>query len=443
VVRAVAALRMRVLITSFGSYGDLNPYIGLGLALQARGHQPRLAMTPAYRVYVEQVGLDFHPTGPAADPGDRALLARVMDPMRGAEYLLRHAMMPHLREVYDDLSEAARNTDVVVSHPLAFAAPVLCERRGLPWADSVLAPLSFFSNDEPPLLAVPFPLAAALHRYNPALMRPVNAIGRWLAGRWCEPVQTFRQSLGLPRGANPMVAGQFSPHLNLALFSSVLAAPQPDWPPHTVITGHIPHDAVHGDLPAEVEDFLAAGPPPVVFTLGSSAVGLPSAAHFYDVSAAAIHALGLRAILLVGRSPENKPAILSGDVLVTEWAPHSALFPRARAIVHQGGAGTLHTALVSGKPMVVVPFAFDQPDNAARVERLGVARVIYPQQYSARRLKDTLEQLLGDADTAEHAEAIGAIVRAENGPLTASLALEDLLSASTSRSRSPASASPA
>jgi UDP:flavonoid glycosyltransferase YjiC (YdhE family) len=290
----------------------------------------------------------------------------------------------------------------------------------------VLAPLSFFSSLDPPLVA-PLPVAAAIHRRWPGVTRPMNAIGRWMAGRWCEPVQTLRKSVGLPRGKNPMVAGQFSPHLNLALFSSVLASPQSDWPPNTVVTGHIAHDAVHGPLPPELEDFLANGPPPVVFTLGSSAVGLPSAAHFYDVSAAAIQALGLRAVLLVGRSAENRPSIVSGDVLVTEWAPHSELFPRARAIVHQGGAGTLHTALISGKPMIVVPFAFDQPDNADRVDRLGVARVIYPQHYTALRLQRTLRQMLDDEETAGRANEVGAIVRGENGSLVATQALEGLV----------------
>jgi len=417
---------MRVLISSFGSYGDLNPYLGLGQALQARGHRPLLAMTPAYREHVEAAGLDFHPIGPEGDVTDRQLMARIMDPMKGAEYLMRALMMPMLRDVYDDLSEAVRNMDVVVSHPLSFAAPVLCEKRDLPWADSVLAPLSFFSDDDPPLIAIPSPIVAAVHRKWPGVMRPVNRIGQWMAGRWTEPVQALRKSVGLPRGANAMVAGQFSPHLNLALFSSVLAAPQPDWPPNTVVTGCVHHDAVHGALTPEIEAFLAAGPPPVVFTLGSSAVALPRAAHFYDISAAAVQAMGLRAILLVGRSPENRPATLSGDVLVAEWAPHSELFPRASAIVHQGGAGTLHTALASGRPMVVVPFAFDQPDNAARVERLGVARVIYPQQYSALRLRRTLQALLDDSDAAERAEVVGATVRAENGGVTASIALERL-----------------
>src|SRR6185436_18884127 len=110
------------------------------------------------------------------------------------------------------------------------------------------------------------------------------------------------------------------------------------------------------------------------------------------------NAMGLRAVLLVGRSQENRPAANSPDVFVAEWAPHSELFPLAAAVVHQGGAGTLNTALASGRPMIVVPFAHDQPDNASRVERLGVSRTIYPQQYTASRVSAALASLLADED---------------------------------------------
>lgn len=419
---------MRVLLTSFGSYGDLNPYLGIGLALKSRGHAPVLAVTRAYQRHVEDAGLEYRPTRPEGDASDRAMVARIMDPLRGAEFLIKHLMMPSLRDMYDDLLDASRNVDVVVSHPLSFAAPVLCEQRGLPWAASVLAPLSFFSRLDPPL-AVPSPVAAALHRRWPGLSRPLNDIGQRMAQSWSAPVQRLRTSLGLPRGRNPMSAGQFSPHLNLALFSGVMATPQADWPAETVVTGRVRHDALHGGMSDEIERFLENGPPPVVFTLGSSAVGIPRAAHFYDVSAAAAASLGLRAVLLVGQTPENRPATVSGDVLVAEWAPHSELFHRAAAIVHQGGAGTLHTALAAGRPVIVVPFAYDQPDNAARVERLGVARVVYPQQYSALRVRRELQALLSDHEVEARAKLIGSAVSIEDGGLTAALALEGLASA--------------
>ena len=95
--------------------------------------------------------------------------------------------------------------------------------------------------------------------------------------------------------------------------------------------------------------------------------------------------------------------------------------------MHQGGAGTLHTALAAGRPMIVVPFAHDQPDNAARVERLGVARTIYPQQYTASRLRATLASLLADADAKGAASEIGRKVSAERGGDNAVDALQTLI----------------
>lgn len=416
---------MRVLLTSFGSYGDLNPYIGLAAALRARGHQPALAVTRAYQPLVEAAGFECRPIRPDGDPQDGAIVSRIMDPLRGPEFLIRQVMMPNLRDMYDDLAEVSRDADVVVSHPLTFAAPVLCEKRGLPWAASVLAPLSFFSRIDPPL-GLPGPMAAAIHRRLPGLTAMVQHLGLMAARYWTGKVQDLRAELGLPRGKNPIAAGQFSPHLNLALFSKLLAEPELDWPPHTVVTGPIQYDATRGGMSDSLRDFLDQGPPPVVFTLGSSAVVTNRAAHFYDISAAAAAALGVRAVLLTGHLPENRPAVASGDVFVTEWAPHSELFPRASAIVHQGGAGTLHSALGSGHPMVVVPFAHDQPDNAHRLAQLGVARVIYPQQYSARRVRDTLEALLSDATAADRARVAGAALRQEDGASTAAEALIQL-----------------
>lgn len=429
---------MRVVLASFGSFGDLNPHLGLGLALKAQGHQPILAVTRAYQPLVEAAGLECRPIRPEGDPSDRELIARIMDPMRGPEYVIRRVMMPHLHEMYDDLAVATRDADVVVSHPLTFAAPVLCEQRGLPWAASVLAPLSFFSRQDPPL-SIPSPLAASVHRRWPLASSVFATVGLALTRSWTNAVQDLRRSVGLGRGRNPVGPGQFSPYLNLALFSQVLAEPQADWPPATVVTGAVRYDANHGAMDEGLEDFLANGPAPLVFTLGSSAVATQKASHFYDVSAAVAGALGMRAVLLTGQLPENRPTVASGGVFVTSWAPHSALFPRAAAIVHQGGAGTLNSALASGRPMVVVPFAHDQPDNAERVFRLGVARVVYPQQYTAARVRRELEILLGDPATLEQAAAIQDVVGAEDGGPAAARALSQIMTPISAYNHSSAS----
>ena len=417
---------MKFVITSFGSFGDLNPYVGLGRALKARGHDVVLALPGYYIPFVEAAGLRGHAVRPDIDPNSRDVVRRVMHPLRGAEYLIRQLIMPLVEESYADLEAIVEDDDVLVSHPLTYAAPVLAEYRGLRWASSVLAPLGFFSQDDPPLMAV-HPVAAALQRNFPGLYSGLVPTARFVTRSWGAHVRALRRRLGLPPGADPVHAGQFSPYLNLAMFSRVLAEPQPDWPPDTIVTGAVSYDAVHGGLPGALNAFLNAGPPPVVFTLGTSAVAAASAARFYQTSLEAATDAGARSVLLVGRDDGHRPEIRGrSDVFVAEWAPHSELFPRAAAIVHQGGAGTLHTALSSGRPMLIVPHAHDQGDNAVRSARLGVARVVFPSQYKRSVVRDHLRALLSERSWKENAAAVSAKVRAEHGAESACDALEAL-----------------
>jgi len=171
--------------------------------------------------------------------------------------------------------------------------------------------------------------------------------------------------------------------------------------------------------------WIDAGDPPLVFTLGTSAVA--AAGSFYEVSAEAARRLGRRAVLLAGRHEENRQGAMGADVFVTDFARHAALFPRAAAIIHQGGAGTLHQALHSGRPMLVVPHAHDQPDNAYRARRLGVARTLAPHRYRVARLTRDLRLLLEDPSYARRAEEVADTVRGEPGVQGAADAVEEVL----------------
>ena len=118
-----------------------------------------------------------------------------------------------------------------------------------------------------------------------------------------------------------------------------------------------------------MKKFVASGPPPVVFTLGSAAV--LAAGDFYEVSAKAAIELGIRAVLLIGTDPRNRlRQQLPDSICVAEYAPYSALFSRASLVVHQGGVGTTAQCLRAGKPMLIMPYSHDQPDNARRMRRL-------------------------------------------------------------------------
>jgi UDP:flavonoid glycosyltransferase YjiC (YdhE family) len=244
---------------------------------------------------------------------------------------------------------------------------------------------------------------------------------------WVREVDRLRLDVGLQRGAHPIFEGQHAPRLVLALFSQMLARPQPDWPSNVKITGPVWYNgATSTVLDDDLEQFLRAGPPPVVFTLGTSAVSTPGA--FFEQSAAAAVAAGMRAVLLVGPYADNRPSSALPDTIkVVNAAPHAALMPRAAIVVHQGGAGTLHQALRAGVPMLVVPHAHDQHDNAWRATALGVGRTLLPGRYRAARLVDELRRLSAQSIYAERAQSVAATVSREDGASAACNAIDELL----------------
>jgi rhamnosyltransferase subunit B len=177
---------------------------------------------------------------------------------------------------------------------------------------------------------------------------------------------------------------------------------------------------------------LDAGEPPIVFTLGSAAVMAPG--QFYEESITAARTLNRRAVLLIGKNAP--PAQLPDSMIAVNYAPYSQIFPRACAIAHQGGIGTTAQALRAGRPTLVMPYSIDQPDNAARVRRLGTSRTISRQQYSASRVAKELSKLIETPSYAIKAAEVGQIVRAENGVEVACNAIERLLEVSKERHKS-------
>jgi len=212
--------------------------------------------------------------------------------------------------------------------------------------------------------------------------------------------------------------------MHLALFSKWLADKQLDWPAQTIVTGFPWFDA-DGDvgLPQELIRFLDDGEPPLVFTLGSAVVA--DAGPFYHHSAAAANLLGRRAVLLVKNPRVLLPELPEG-VVAFDYAPFSQLFPRAAAIVHHGGIGTTGLAMRAGRPSLVMPCAWDQPDNAERAGRLGIARTIARNRYDPRRVAAELRLLLENPAYSQRASEIATKVRQEEGVKAACDALESM-----------------
>ncbi len=420
---------MRIVLSTFGTFGDVNPLVAIALELERRGHRAVLAVPEMFRAKIEPLGLGFYPVRPDQDAEDKRLVAMIYDRKKGTERGLRAFLFPSLPDSYNDLLHAVREeggTDLLLTGELAYAGPIIAETTGVRWASYVLAPFSFFSRYDPPVLP-PYPVLASVQSWVPATGRVIERFVRYVTRDWPEPVYRLRRELGLEPGPNPIFDAKHAPSLVLALFSRVLGQPQPDWPPQTLTTGFLYYDGAVDTprLAPDMENFLSSGPAPVVFTLGSAAV--LDAGDFYEQSAEAARRLGVRAVLLTGPDPTNLPrTALPPEIFCAAFAPYSLLFPRAAAIVHQGGVGTMAQALRAGKPMLVMPYSHDQPDNARRVRRLGVARVVTRRQYRAERVAHLLRGLLHQPRFYEKARSTAELLAGEDGLAQACDALERL-----------------
>ena len=420
---------MRIVLSNIGTFGDINPLIAIALELKRRGHAPVMAVPGYYESRIRVLGLEFHAIRPDVDPKNSILVEMVYDVKKGTEHGLRDFLFPALRQTYDDLLDAATKparADLLLLGELNYAGPLVAEKTGIPWASYVLAPLSFFSAFDPPVLP-PFPRLARADKAVPGMGRAIRRLARFASRKWPGPIYELRRELGLPRGRNPLFDAKHSPYLVLALFSRVLGVEQKDWPARTLITGFCYYDADGGNakLPEHLEEFLADGEPPVVFTLGSAAV--LAAGRFYEHSARAAVKAGRRAVLLIGSDPRNRPPQeLPETICAAEYAPYSALFGRVAMVVHQGGVGTTAQCLRAGKPMLIMPYSHDQPDNARRMRRLKVARVIRRDDYKPMRVARKLRAMLEEPKFAERAESVAKELAHEDGVRAACDALEGL-----------------
>ncbi|MCX7900292.1 MAG: glycosyltransferase, partial [Methylocystis sp.] len=215
----------------------------------------------------------------------------------------------------------------------------------------------------------------------------------------------------------------------IGLYSPLLAQKQPDHPANLQIAGFAFHDRHMGDgdeVSPALGAFLAAGPPPIVFTLGSFFARDQIAIYRAGVEAA--RRLKRRAVLLVNQDDlEEARALAAEDAFVAAYVPHSRVFPRAAAIVHHGGIGTTGQALRAGAPQLVTPLMGDQTDNGARLGRLGVARMLKPEWATVDSLTRELSCLLGDEAYARKTREIAPLIAKEDGARVAAESIAGLI----------------
>ena len=396
---------MRALLVPIGSAGDVHPFVGIALALQARGHDVTLASNPSFAPLVGALGLPFVPLGTVeqfeqvkADPG-------LWRPHHGPRVVMGAATLGAAETHEAVVRHVAAGPAVVVAHPLAFGARMAHETHGVPLVTIQLAPAAFWSVEHSPILGPEFAAINALPR---PLKRFVYAVGSSILDLTVAPaLNRVRAEYGLPPVRRIVGDWWHSPQRIIGLFPDWFAPPQPDWPPHLALSG-FPRFDERGvtALPPGVDRFLdeaeAAGDPPIVWAPGSAN---RQASRFFAAAVDACRRLGRRGLLLTPH-PEQVPSPLPAGVRHAAYVPFSALLPRVAALVHHGGIGTLAQGLAAGRPHLVMPMGFDQFDNAARLVRLGVGRVLRPRRFTGPAVARELAALLDSDAVAERCAAV-------------------------------------
>lgn len=400
-----ASAPLDILLPTIGSAGDVHPVIALGKALAQRGHRATVITNPLFEQQVRESGLGFVALGTLQEAEEAIADPRLWHPTRSFDCVVERAILPNIERLYSILAERQNANTVVAASGMCLGARLAQEKLGIPMASVHLQPVLLRSLMDSGRQGR-IPMGPGVPRFlKRSLFWSMDKF--WIDRRMAPPLNSFRGRLGLAPVTHLFRDYIHSPQLVIGFFPEWYAAVQPDWPVNTHLAGFVLHDdSERQTVNAEVEEFLAAGPPPLVFTPGSAAATLKD---FFRESVSACRMGGHRA-MLVTNFPEQIRSDLPSHVRSFSYVPFSRILPRCAALIYPGGIGTMAQAIKAGIPHLVVPHGHDQPDNALRMQRLSLGLSVYPERFKAARITRMLHALLTQksirARCAEYAEKI-------------------------------------
>jgi sterol 3beta-glucosyltransferase len=402
---------MEIAIIASGTRGDVQPYVALGSGLKAAGYHVRVLTSENFESLVMGAGLGFASTGEniediiqseewrkTSESGNfLAILARMQSEMK------RHAA-----NVAQKLPPLVEGSDLIVTGTGVLSAYSLAEKFNIPLIQAYVFPFTPTTEFSAPVVAK-LPLGA-LNRLSFHLLRQMF----WQSSKAVDVAirQTLQMSKGPFWGPYRALNQRQVPAL-YGFSRHVLPRPH-DWPENHLVTGYWFLDPPDDWAPpADLVDFLNAGEPPVYIGFGSMGSRNPE-----EAGAIALEALkrsGQRGVLASGWGG-LKATDLPDTVHLISSIPHRWLFPRMKAVVHHGGAGTTAAGLGAGVPSVIIPFMGDQPFWGKRVADLGVGPVPIPRKrLTAERLADAIGEMVSNAGMRQRAAALGLQIQAEDG----------------------------
>jgi len=383
---------MQVVLATYGTTGDIQPLLGLTMELARRGHATKFGAPPDFAERVRRMGLDFVPLGPPMDPRERREVydraSRTADVVEHIRRTLPLAIRD-TPQMVEELASACAGADVLISLPYQLAGRIVHELRHIPLVSVHLSPFGGYSR-----------------RFAAESARLINEL------RACYGLGGLKDPLGID-GSSPMLA-------LYGVSPAVFLRPR-HWPEHHRMAGFFFLDEEWTPDPA-LEQFIAAGEPPVVISFGSMLHESPEL--LTEIVLGAIERAGKRAVIQKGwtglGSQTNRD-----DIHVAGFVPHHWLFPRAACVVHHGGAGTTAATLRAGVPSVIVPHMLDQFIWATLLKERGCATDVPLGEMTAESLASAIEMAL-DPNCRSAAAAFSGRISQENGASTAADLIEEV-----------------
>ncbi len=362
----------------------------------ARGHRVTFLINEYFGPLVRGLGFEMVPLGEAHLFEEAMREPDLWHPKRAFGVVAR-GIIEHIQLAYPRIVELCGQGEgegegeiVAVGGSLAFSVRLAQEKLGIPAVTVHLQPGVLHSDEATPT----YPGLGSM-RWWPRWFK--RAVFNLVFARAVDPhiapgLNAFRAGLGLPPVQDVLRRWIHSPERVIGFFPAWFGPPQPDWPPNLKLVGFPLYDERDATpLPDELARFLDEGPPPIAFTPGSANIhGRP----FFEAAMDACVRLGRRGLLLT-RHPEQLPGgSFPEGVRHVPYAPFGLLLPRVAALVHHGGIGTSAQGMAAAVPQLVMPLGHDQFDNAARMQRLGVARTLLPRHFQGPVVARELDRLL-------------------------------------------------
>jgi rhamnosyltransferase subunit B len=422
---------MNIIFIAIGSHGDINPLIGIGVALKKRGHAITMLANPYFEKKIMQSGFEFSPIGNVDEYNE--MLERVTvkgSEMRRSvnEYLYIRPMKP----VFDYLSSHyIKDETIVIGNIYCTGARLANEKFGIPMISINLVPMMFISAYDPPRLTL-----TGFPSWTPHLFFSLFiAIGHFVLDHDLRPgLNRFRKEIGLPPQPRKVNRWMLSPEKIIGFFPEWYGKPQPDWPPNVELAGFPLFDEGQlqdSSLPIELEEFLSGGDAPIIFTPGTP--NKDKYATFFEKAVEATEKIGARAIF-VSQYKDQIPRNLPSHIRYFPYLPFSLILSRAAAIVFHGGIGTIAQAMRSGIPQLIAPWGMDQFDNGARVRALGLGDMISSLECTANSLADKLDYIIKSPEINKRCKEVAKKIKASD-PINDACRIIEALGAARKKSR--------